>query len=162
MSQSCKPMCGPSGPNVGPESPLSAGGRGASGRWLEAEYVVLVRRMARLQCLFDELLSDHDRKVSELEAEIVRLRGRLVMARTQTLWGFGAVAALPERVPLLSRAPLPLPWASMPHAAQVLCQVACVGHAHYWLQEGGDCARSGERCEGAVGDGIVGGTPSKA
>ncbi len=161
MSQSCKPVCGASGPDVAPESPLLAGGRGVSGRWLEAEHVVLVRRMARLQCLFDELLSDHDRKVSELEAEIVRLRGRLVAARTQTLWGLGAMAALPERVPLLTRAPLPLPWSSMPHAAQVLCQVACVGHAHYWLQEGGDCARSGERCEG-VGEGILGGTPPKA
>lgn len=162
MSQSCKPKCSASCTTVAPEPPLLVGGRGAPARWLEAEHVVLVRRMARLQCLFDELLSEHDRKVSELEAEIVRLRGRLVVARTQTLWGFGAVAALPERVPPVSRAPLPLPWASMPHAAQVLCQVACVGHAHYWLQEGGDCARSGDRCDGAVGDSFVGGTPSKA
>lgn len=161
MSQSCKPICGASGPNVAPEQPLLVGWRGASGRWLDAEHLVLVRRMARLQCLFDELLSDHDRKVYELEAEIVRLRGRLVLARTQTLWGFGAVAALPERVPFLTREPLPLPLGSMPHAAQVLCQVACVGHAHYWLQEEGDCARSGERCEG-VGEGILGGTPPKA
>ena len=162
MSQSCKPMCGASGPDVAPESPLLAGGRGASVRWLEAEHLVLVRRMARLQCLFDELLSDHDRKMSVLEAEILRLRGRLVVARTQTLWGLVAVAALPARTPLLPQAPLPLPWGSMPHAAQVLCQVACVGHAHYWLQESGDCARSGERCEGAVGGSVVGGTPSKA
>lgn len=160
MSRAWKPEAGAGRMRLVWEPPPLMCDCKGGGQGLAAEHAVLVRRMARLQCLFDELLNDNQRKTAELEAQIVRLRGGLVLARTQSLWGLGASAALVPRAPLLSRAPSSSPGESMPQAEQVLCQVACVGHAHHWLQDGGDCARSGERCE-SLGAVVVGGIRSR-
>ena len=115
---------------------------------LGAEHCVLVRTLARLQGRLDDILNEQRHQVQALEAEIVRLRGQLLQARTQVLWGLGTVAVQTHKPNALQSRPMPV-GAVADAASRVLCQVACVGHAHHWLQADGGCARTGALCDTA-------------
>ncbi len=116
---------------------------------LGAEHGALTRTLARLQGRLDDMLSEQRRQVQTLEAEIVRLRGQLLQARTQVLWGLGAAAVQARKPNALQPSLVPV-GAVADAAFQVLCQVACVGHAHHWLQADGACSRTGAQCDGAI------------
>jgi len=113
---------------------------------LGTEHGVLVRTLARLQGRLDDMLNEQRHQVQALEAEIVRLRGQLLQARTQVLWGLGTVAAQTRSLNALQPRSKPV-GAVADAASRVLCQVACVGHSHHWLQTDGGCARTGALCD---------------
>jgi hypothetical protein len=102
---------------------------------LRHEHGVLLRRLGRLQ---RELGSD----LARLERENLRLRATLLLTRTAWLWGLAPPPAAPAR-----RVGTAGPSGAPATVQQLLCQVACTGHAHYWLGEGGQCSRSGAACE---------------
>jgi hypothetical protein len=105
---------------------------------LQHEYAALLRYVARLQQrVGGELV--------RLERENLRLRAALLVQHTAWLWGLAApstpAAGPPRRAPACeANAP--------PTFGQVLCQVACEGHAHRWLAgDGQQCKVSGQACE---------------
>ncbi|MCL5969443.1 MAG: hypothetical protein M1359_09430 [Betaproteobacteria bacterium] len=62
-----------------------------------------------------------------------------------------ALKSLPH-TPSQLGAGTPAPW---PESDAVLCQTACVGHAHHWLQDDGQCQRKGGECERVQAQGGV-------
>lgn len=114
---------------------------------LVREHGALVRYCARLQQSVTETLQAQRSAIEQLEGQAIRLRGQLLVARTQVYWGVGgapvrrppAAAASP-----VARAPRPAPY--LPQAEAVLCRTACEGHAHPWRDAHGRCQRSGEPC----------------
>lgn len=51
------------------------------------EHAVLVRHMGRLQARVSAVLADKETQLQALSAEILRLRGQLMVARTAVSWG---------------------------------------------------------------------------
>lgn len=114
------------------------------------EHGVLVRYWAQLQQTMTETVHENGRTVAALEADVIRLRGQLLVARTQLFWGInGAPLAARTRQ---HRAPVPLsPTPSTwPQVDAVLCRTGCAGHAHPWRDQQGRCSRSGEPCEQSI------------
>ena len=109
------------------------------------EHGVLVRQWAHLQQAVTETVQENGRTLVLLEAEVIRLRGQLLFARTQLFWGIsGAPLAARTRTPRVTSSPGPSSWSQ---ADAVLCRTGCAGHAHPWRDEQGRCTRSGEPCE---------------
>lgn len=104
---------------------------------LRHEHGVLLRQLARLQ-------QGLGAELARLERENLGLRATLLLARTAWLWGLAPppTAATPPR----PRRPIGTSHDGPATVQQLLCQVACTGHAHYWLGEQGQCRRSGEAC----------------
>lgn len=111
------------------------------------EHGVLVRHWAHLQRMVTETVQENGRTVAALEAEVIRLRGQLLVARTQLFWGIGgsplAARTRTHRAPAAS-SHAPSSW---PQVDAVLCRTGCAGHAHPWRDDQGLCTRSGEPCE---------------
>lgn len=123
---------------------------------LVREHGMLVRQLASLQRRWSEQWAEQTARERRLDAEVVRLRGRLLQARTALLWGLGAVpgdAALHNRSPAQGQA-LPAVGRSASafrEVAAVLCQTACTGHAHPWRTAEGLCQRTGDACRTDTG-----------
>ncbi len=100
---------------------------------LQHEHGVLLRYLGEVQ-------RGVSARLARLEADNLRLRAALLVNRTAWLWGLGPPATPAGR----TGATLATPPAS---ALRVLCQVGCAGHAHAWLDEGGQCRRTGSACE---------------
>lgn len=96
------------------------------------EHLVLIRLVGRLQERMSVFVTAAATSLRLQEAEIVRLRGELLVARTAALWGLAWGEAQAQRLDL---------------AHQVICQTGCVGHAHYWLGDDGNCQRTGDPCD---------------
>lgn len=102
------------------------------------EHGVLVRHWAHLQQSVTETVQKNGLTVASLEAEVVRLRGHLLVARTQLFWGIGGApltATKSHHAPAPS-SPAPSSW---PQVDAVLCRTGCAGHAHPWRDEQGRC-----------------------
>lgn len=114
------------------------------------EHGLLVRHWAHLQQTVTQTVQENGRTVAALEAEVIRLRGQLLVARTQQFWGISgaplAARTKTHRTPVQS-SPAPSRW---PQVDAVLCRTACAGHAHPWRDEQGRCTRNGELCEPPV------------
>jgi hypothetical protein len=116
---------------------------------IAGEHGALTRQLAALQQRVSEQFAEYALRVQRLEADVVRLRARLVQARTALVWGLGAAAlptqdrALPRNAPgkLATHDP------AMPQASAVICQTGCTGHAHPWLEADGQCRRTGGTCD---------------
>jgi hypothetical protein len=115
-------------------------------RDLVTEHSTLLRRMAQLQQRVSDQLQAAERRQRDLEADNIRLRAELVRVRTALVWGLRPVALVRRAVPAQRREVGDLREA-MPEAQAVICQTGCVGHAHAWLGEDGQCLRSGQACE---------------
>lgn len=113
---------------------------------LSREHGALVRRLAALQQHLDDLLCGHARQVNALEVERMRLRAQVVLLRTASLWGLGAVQMPSSSPPARLRTQPPLAAETL-QAQAVICQTGCAGHAHPWLADDGLCRRSGQVCE---------------
>lgn len=114
-------------------------------RELAQEHGVLMRQIGGLQSRCTELLRSSSSRVAALEGENLRLRAELVLLRTSVFWGLGAATVLRRRSPAVrSRPPVE---AGAREAQAVICQTGCVGHAHPWLDEEGQCRRSGQACD---------------
>ncbi len=115
---------------------------------LVEEHASLCRQLGALQRQVSLWMAQHRAEIHRLDRDNLRLRGQLMVTRTALLWGLSGVsvhvrAPGPGAPPTGQRARTP----SLPEARQVLCQVACTGHAHVWLDGQGQCARSGQACD---------------
>jgi hypothetical protein len=110
------------------------------------EHGVLMRQIGGLQRRSSELLQAAAQREAALLAENLRLRAELVLLRTSVFWGLGAATV--TRPPAAERVITPSDYAhGAPEAQTVICQTGCVGHAHPWLADDGQCRRSGQVCE---------------
>jgi hypothetical protein len=114
-------------------------------RQLEIENGVLMRRLGGIQQRISELLRIAAVREDALERENLRLRADLVMVRTALFWGLPAIGN--PRAPARTRRLVSPLDPDMTHARRVICQTGCVGHAHPWLDESGQCRQSGQPCE---------------
>lgn len=121
-----------------------------------AEYAALVRQLARLQVRISDLVLTHRNERNRLEAQVMRLRARLIVGQTERFWRVGAgrstvdrtevpAGLVPDQEPLAAPEDL---W----QAREVICETGCQGHAHPWLQDG-QCRLSGQACQRAVRQG---------
>lgn len=124
---------------------------------LTGEHGALTRQVAAMQERVSRQIADYADQVRVLQSEVVRLRGRLLQARTALLWGLArgdihpAAQSVPRRVVMARR--LSLVSEALPDAHAVICQTGCAGHAHPWLEKDGVCRRTGSACEaGATSD----------
>ena len=121
---------------------------------LTGEHGALARQLAGLQDRVSRQIADYAAQVRVLQSEVVRLRGRLVQARTALLWGLArgdlqqASLSMPRRVLMARR--LSLVSDALADAHDVICQTACAGHAHPWLEADGVCRRTGSACEAGL------------
>ena len=118
---------------------------------LVAEHGALLRRLAQLQQRVSDQLQRAERRQRDLEADNIRLRAELVRVRTAMVWGMRP-AALAQRAGPAQRRASSDQQESMSEAQAVICQTGCVGHAHPWLGEDGQCLRSGQACERVAED----------
>jgi len=145
-------------PNRPPPSdpPLPPYTGGANAQSVLDEHAVLARRLAALQRRVSEQCAQHADQLCRLEAEVVRLRGRLVQARTALWWRLPSAVdsnrfASSDPQPLRPRASLSaLSEAPMAEARAVICQTGCTGHAHPWREPDGLCRRFGAACDAAT------------
>jgi len=151
------------------------------------EQMVWLRHHARVQQRVSETVRQMAARIEALEADLLRHRAQAVLERTAQWWAIPlrsrrpwrawpgvqpgvaqtSVVRLAFRGQTLAQAATLAP-AAAPDAApdawrasdQVLCQTACVGHAHHWLGPDGQCQRKGGDCERvqATGDVDVSGT----
>jgi hypothetical protein len=107
------------------------------------EHGAMARQLASLQQRMGDLLRTHAHRIAVLEADNLRLRADLVLIRTSLWWGLGGARQVQPR--RFGRAPTAA--AEMPEAQAVICQTGCVGHAHPWRDDQGQCQRTGQACE---------------
>lgn len=98
------------------------------------EHAMLCRHLGGVQERVSILMREKDMALNALAREVVRLRGQLVVAHTSRLWGMQTG-----------------PAQELEAARKVICQTGCVGHAHPWLSDDGQCLRSGRVCDGGGG-----------
>lgn len=113
-------------------------------RDLEHEHLVLLRGWAKLQQRIDTLRQEQTGTVQRLQAEVLRLRGQLVVRHTQVLWGLGPSGFARHSPSTTAPTDAPAPGAA---TRQVLCQTGCVGHAHAWLAPDHGCRLDGAPCD---------------
>lgn len=114
---------------------------------LQHEHSLLLRQLAGLQRRVSEQLGACASRLTALDSEVLRLRARLMVARTGILWGLGTESLAWTAEPR-ARAHRPVPGQhTMNEAQAVICRTGCVGHAHPWLEADGQCRRSGQACE---------------
>lgn len=118
---------------------------------LLAEHAALVRWLGQLQRRISHLQQTHQQQVAELQAALMRVRGQALVMRTATLWGVGGWLVASQGGSAV-RSPtshtLHPVWRE---ASEVICQTGCVGHAHPWRDDQGQCRRTGEPCQPGVG-----------
>ncbi|QTD46990.1 hypothetical protein [Ottowia testudinis] len=105
-----------------------------------AEHAVLLRHWAGVQARVSRQACEQAGRCAELEAELMRLRARWVVATTQLLWGLGWPGLGPTARRYVAEGGAPT------SAADVICQTGCVSQAHHWLDEQGQCRLTGREC----------------
>jgi hypothetical protein len=111
------------------------------------EHATLCRQLGGLQRRVSDLLMQHENEIRRLDRETVRLRGQLMVARTAMLWGMPGSPTKSAAGDTVRKRPVgDQRTPSLPEAREVLCQVACTGHAHPWLNARGHCSRDGKVC----------------
>jgi hypothetical protein len=102
------------------------------------EYAALVRMLAGAQSRTTSLVCDHQQQIQALQAQIMRLRARVVVRDTLLAW---------LRETLAHTEPAPPEDLAPHHAAadRVICQTGCVSHGGYWRDDDG-CRRTGKGC----------------
>ncbi len=124
----------------------------ASDPALAAEHAVLLRWVGRLQQRIDRLMTTAHAVIATQDAEILGLRGRLLVARTAALWGLAGTGVGTKTTGLTASTARVTFWrlgldAGAGVTAQtVICQTGCVGHAHHWLDATGQCWLDGQPC----------------
>ncbi len=110
------------------------------------EYTALVRMLAGAQSRVTTLVCDHQQQIQALQAQIMRLRARVVVQATLLAWLRDSLVQLePEPPEDLTAHAAAADW--------VICQTGCVSHGGYWREDDG-CRRTGKGCvlvEGSEG-----------
>lgn len=115
-----------------------------AGADVAGEHAVLVRHWAAVQARVSRQACEQARRCDELEAALLRLRARWVVATTQMLWGLGwpGTGATADRACEPGVAADEGDW----DAAAAMCQTGCAGHAHPWRDACGACRLTGLDC----------------
>lgn len=128
------------------QTPVLTGPRGRhspAASELAHEHGALIRQLGALQRRVGDLLRAHADAIVDLQGQNIRLRAELVVLSSAAYWGLG-LAGVVRRAPARAIAPPRLPpW---PEAQAVICQTGCVGHAHPWRDDAGQCRRTGLAC----------------
>lgn len=119
-------------------------------REIAAEHAALTRQLAGMQRRVSEQMQASAQRVRALEGDVVQLRAQLIVARTCLLWGLSTTGAMRPLARRARAAAAAVDTAAMAEASSVICQTACVGHAHPWLEADGQCRRTGTVCERSV------------
>lgn len=116
------------------------------------EYSVLCRQWARAQRHADQGLRQWQQRCAALEADLIRLRGRLLAVRTALLWSIPVAWAWTSgtsgRIPESSQDPSQTVDTDV-DANRVLCRVGCQSQGHPPLEPDGTCRWHGGPC-GAI------------
>lgn len=122
----------------------------AVGEWdaLCHEHGVALRMWGRMQNEVSQLVRSQQAERAKWHTELMRLRAALMITRTAVWWGMGLGGASPARGgrghgKVSAVRPDP---PKRTQSDEVLCDTACVGHAHHWLDDSLMCARSGQAC----------------
>ena len=103
------------------------------------EHAALVRMLAGAQSRVSGLVLDHQQQIDALQAQVIRLRARVIVRDTMLAW---------LRETLVQREPEPAEEDLSAHlvaADLVICQTGCVSHGGYW-REDDQCRRTGKGC----------------
>ena len=111
---------------------------------LAIEHGVFMRQIGSLQRRTSDMLRASAAREDALRNENLRLRAQLVLLRTVVVWGLQDSALKLRPAPPARRPVLPDPALRL--AREVICQTGCLGHAHPWLDEEGQCRQSGQPC----------------
>lgn len=106
------------------------------------EHRVLLRHWAGMQDRVSRQACEQARRCDALEAELLRLRARWIVATSQMLWGLGWPGLRPTRPTPMADADDDLPAT----ASAWICQTGCASQAHPWLGEDGECRLNGGDC----------------
>lgn len=114
-----------------------------------SEHAALLRHLGRVQSRLSQVVAEQARDMQALHAEVMQLRGQLMVWRTATWWSLPGPLRPQVRGPAQPGRFTP-PAATPPdleQAREVICQTGCVGHAHHWLQSDGRCQWTLQACE---------------
>ena len=111
---------------------------------LDHEHLLLVRRLAQLQCQVSALVLTHHVQWRHWQAQLMRQSVRLLLARTQVAWGLvpGAEAIMSGDMSTPDTAAL-APYADQADA--LICRTGCQMDDDHW-REGEHCRRTGQGC----------------
>lgn len=99
-----------------------------------SESLIWMRQYGQVQARVSGLLQAQQKKIDQLERQVLRLNALRVIDRTQHLWALVAndAAADVANASLLTH--------------HVICKTGCEGHGHPWLTADGECTRTGKSC----------------
>jgi len=102
------------------------------------EHAALVRMLAGAQARVSDLVVDYQQQIHALQAQVIRLRARVILRDTMLAW---------LRETLVQLEPIAEENLEAHHAAadRVICQTGCVSHGGYWREED-LCRRTGKSC----------------
>ena len=102
------------------------------------EHAALVRMLAGAQSRVSNLVVDYQQQIHALQAQVIRLRARVILRDTMLAW---------LRETLVQLEPAGEEGLQAQHAAAdwVICQTGCISHGGYW-REDDQCRRTGKSC----------------
>jgi hypothetical protein len=106
-----------------------------------SEHAALLRMLAGAQARVTGVVVDYQAQIYALQAQIIRLRARVIVRDTLLAW---LRETLAQREPAAEAAEEDL---QAHHAAadRVICQTGCISHGGYW-REDEQCRRTGKSC----------------
>ena len=111
---------------------------------MAAEHALLLRHWGRVQARVTAQTCDQAARCAALEAEVMRLRARWMIASTQWLWGLGWAGLGPQ--PERAGESAGEQESSALNVTEVICQTGCASHAHPWRRGEGECRLTGGEC----------------
>jgi hypothetical protein len=117
---------------------------------MQQEHGALIRQIADLQVRVGRQIQTCQQQVTRLEQALLNARAQLMIVRTALLWGLAGASgpwAPGHQGGRPTRATPPASPLPMKEADAAICQTGCMGHAHPWLDDDGQCRRTGQPCE---------------
>jgi hypothetical protein len=117
------------------------------------ELAIVLRHMGGVQVQVSALVRQQQLQIEQLQTQLMRMRAQRLLDQTQRFWGLvdGSRPANPLPLPTMAvsfrKAKPSLTEKAWQAAQKIICQTGCVGHAHHWLQDDGQCARTGQDCD---------------
>jgi hypothetical protein len=122
----------------------------------EQEMLVWMRHLGKSQMRVGEVyeaLRNQDARIQQMQTQLMQLRAWRVIEHTQKLWGIQTPVMWKTEAKPANRGVKLLgvagrAWQRLTN--RVICQTGCEGHGHPWLNEQGQCTRTGEVCDAMV------------
>lgn len=107
-----------------------------------AEFQAMRKAYGDAQRRCSRIMTDQQRRIGQLEAELVRARGAAIVRETALAYAredAARAAVMPEADVLADLE------SSLRAADLVICKTGCIGHGSYWRVED-HCRRTGKTC----------------